>query len=68
MLTNRRARLPTPPLQPIVGTKWRQSSERAGKDHNYEGLKIEISYLHILTPTLRWLTTKPQIYRSPLKR
>ena len=28
IITNRRARLPTPPLQPIVGTDYRQSSER----------------------------------------
>ena len=59
MLTNRRERPPTPPLPPIIGTKWRQSSERAGKDHNYGGLKKEIRYLHILTLTAQPGDTEP---------
>lgn len=33
IVTNRGARLPTPPLLPIVGTDYRQSSEQITANH-----------------------------------
>lgn len=51
MLTNRRERPPTPPLQPIVGTNYSQSSGQNGANRRNalvkttiaEALKIETS-------------------------